>query len=531
MKRLVIGYSFLIDPQFRVMLEEAERCIEVGEEVVFAHCNGAAKYCMANWAGDRFRCAKCRILNFLFLRRFQKRARILRFPHKTEHRRQFEFESAEDIKKITYRGVNIGYGAFSTWSLFTRDLFEEITPEKRNRMIFLLNQACVYADCAHAILETECPDCVSVYNARLLETRPFFDVARARGVLVRINEVVLDDSIPGKKEFKLFYFEGAFPQDIEKNTELLDDLWNRTECTIEQKKAKAEDFFHKRRSGLPTTDTFNPGAATTYLKNQVAGALPSGFDSKKENIAIFNSSEDEYVSIDAKFESYALYKRQYDGICAVLDAVKDNDCYHVYLRIHPNLARVNQPYHTKLYDLPQVYPNLTVIGAMDKCSSYDLMEACSKIVVFGSTMGAEATYWGKPVIQLGSALYSLLDVAYKPKSFAELQNLLTSPLSPKSRSDAIKYGYYLCGRIELATSARHIDMGLFNDGEFTNIPTWPKIFGSALITQRLRRPKRSFSFNRLIAPFLPLLKFVFPKCVYGKLRNVYHYIRGDRYKI
>ena len=529
MKRLVIGYSSLIDPQFRVMLEEAERCIEVGEDVLFAYCNGVAKCCMGNGTAAKARCTKCRLLNFWFLRRFQKRARVLRFPHGTEHTERFEYKSADEIKSITYKGVNIGYGAFSTWSLFTRDLLEEITPQKRIRMDFLLNQACIYADCAHMIMDSEHPDSVSVYNARLLETRAFFDVARARGVPVRINEVVLDDSIAGKKEFKLFYFDNAFPQDVNKNKELLDELWSSQGSSIEQKKAKAEDFFHKRRGGLPTTDTFNPGAATTYLKHQVAGALPSGFDSKKKNIAIFNSSEDEYISIDAEFESYALYKRQYDGIRAVLDAVRDAVEYHVYLRIHPNLAQVNQPYHTKLYALPKEYPNLTVVGATDKCSSYALMEACCKIVVFGSTIGAEATYWGKPVIQLGSSLYSLLDVAYRPRSFVELQALLKEPLSPKPQSNAIKYGYYLCGRIELATPAKHIDMGLCDDGEFKSIPTWPKILGSAARTQRLRWPKRMerpLTFNRILAPLLPPLKFILPKYVYDRFRRFYHSVRG-----
>ena len=531
-KRIVIGYNSISDPHFRVMLEEAETAIASGEEVVYAYCDGVAKICACNRFGSSFQCAKCRFLNHHFLRRLKGRARVVGLSSSTPRKTTFDYRTMEDVKRITYKGVNVGYGAFSLYSFFSRDLLDEMTDEKRHDINQLLGQACLYADCAWNLFETEKPDAISVYNGRFPETRPFLELAKGKGIPVRVNEVVLDDTDARRKEYKIFYFHDSLPQGVAENRKLIASLWGLDRIPQRQKSARAEEFYTDRRGGKPTTDTFNPVSATTFLKHQVAGSLPDDFDPAKRNLVIFNSSEDEYISIDPEFESYALYKRQYDGIRAVLDAAKTMSNAHVYLRIHPNLAKVRQPYHTSLYNLPKEYDFLTVIGATDKCSSYALMDIADKIIVFGSTIGAEATYWGKPVIQLGTSLYSLLDIAYRPKSFSELQSLLSSNLPPKSRDEAIQYGYYLCGRAELAKRAEHIDMGLIRWRDL-DIPTWPRLFGSAVAMHRFRSFKgvpRVSLLKPVLAAIVSVSKVLLPDKVYDSLRSRYRAVFQRRKK-
>ena len=49
----------------------------------------------------------------------------------------------------------------------------------------------------------------------------------------------------------------------------------------------------------------------------------------------------------------------------------------------------------------------------------------------------------KPVICIGPSLYEDLDIAYKPKDLEELKVLFeTKNLQPKSKNDAIKFGYF-----------------------------------------------------------------------------------------
>jgi hypothetical protein len=55
----------------------------------------------------------------------------------------------------------------------------------------------------------------------------------------------------------------------------------------------------------------------------------------------------------------------------------------------------------------------------------------------------EACYWGKPAILLAGSFYYYLDIAYKPSSKNELFSLIKDELRPKSKMEAIKYGYYL----------------------------------------------------------------------------------------
>ena len=70
------------------------------------------------------------------------------------------------------------------------------------------------------------------------------------------------------------------------------------------------------------------------------------------------------------------------------------------------------------------------------------MDKADKIIVFGSTMGAEAAYAGKVVINLVMASYSFLKICYNPKSIDEFKELLLSDnLKPLDNYNCLKYGY------------------------------------------------------------------------------------------
>ena len=86
--------------------------------------------------------------------------------------------------------------------------------------------------------------------------------------------------------------------------------------------------------------------------------------------------------------------------------------------------------------------NFTLIPSDSKISTYALIDNCEKVLTFGSTAGIEATFWGKPSIMAGASMYLHLDAVYRPKTHEELLQMLTAQLKPKSKEDAIKYGYY-----------------------------------------------------------------------------------------
>jgi len=70
------------------------------------------------------------------------------------------------------------------------------------------------------------------------------------------------------------------------------------------------------------------------------------------------------------------------------------------------------------------------------------MQACEKVVTFGSTMGIESVFWGKPSILAGRSLYEGLGGCYVPKTHKELVDLINRRLEPKEKVGSLKYAYW-----------------------------------------------------------------------------------------
>lgn len=74
------------------------------------------------------------------------------------------------------------------------------------------------------------------------------------------------------------------------------------------------------------------------------------------------------------------------------------------------------------------------------------MNAADKVISFGSTMGVEANYWGKPSILLSASEYYNLGVCYLPSSIEELCEMIKADLQPLAKEGALKYAFYLLDR-------------------------------------------------------------------------------------
>ena len=185
-----------------------------------------------------------------------------------------------------------------------------------------------------------------------------------------------------------------------------------------------------------------------FTKNQVKGKLPTSFDAEKINVVIFNSSEDEMKTFDDWKNS--LYNNQNEAIESICKLFLKYPEVHFYLRIHPNLKGVKNLQMKEIESM--TFPNLEVIAADDDISTYGLMDACDKVITFGSSTGPEATHRGKPSILLGKTFYDNLDCTYNIDDYNELTGLLLDKnLKPKPAINARKYGYYLANHGEYHT--------------------------------------------------------------------------------
>lgn len=166
-------------------------------------------------------------------------------------------------------------------------------------------------------------------------------------------------------------------------------------------------FFLQRRSG-GETDT------QSYVTNQRSGLLD--FDSNLPIIAIFTSSPDEFRFLGPQWfnpcsqDPTRFIERLYVSVV---------NKYQLVVRMHPNQAGDRTGESVMMERRLSKLPGLILIGPSDPHSTYELLEKSDHVLTFGSTVGLEATFWGKPSILAGRAIWEDLDIARQTHSLEE----------------------------------------------------------------------------------------------------------------
>jgi hypothetical protein len=425
---------------FGVVMDDIKERYEQ-DDIYFVSCKGALLPCWSNKFSDPLKCQICRFnQRSAFQSDFKKVKQLYidDYCTKEEVEREFltfgmgDYQSLDDIRGLVYKGINIGYGALSTYISSTRNRDALIDDDFRNYFNGLLKTQVFIKIAIDRIIEEVKPEAISIFNGRIHDTRPVFQTAVQKGIRLRGVETV----VKGEFDYQRRIFENALPHDIGFQTQSIEKAWEESGFSLEEKRNIGKRFFENRRNNILARDR------KVYTLDQKKGVLPENWDDSKRNIVIFNSSEDEFAAIGKEWDELALFKDQEIGIQFILSQIKD-PTIHFYLRIHPNLKEVEYGYHKRLYDLDKQFSNVTIIGANSSVSTYTLMDHAEKVVVFGSSTGVEAAYSQKPVVLLGGSFYYHLDVAYTPKSKQEAINLIQSELKPKGDLGAIKFGFYL----------------------------------------------------------------------------------------
>ena len=473
MKILYYSTCSFAAPHIGVIIDDILSNKECNNEIFWSYCHCALSSCFKNLTGQKCLCDFCHKMYKSFYAKYGKDITLLPinrkdFKHK-EH--VWNLESVSIIKSIVYRDVCVGNSILSLYFSLTRDL-DLKNYEKFVRFAEpLINEICDFVDYAYDLFERIKPDEVVIYNGRLYENRLFYDIANTLGIRFKALEVVGGNLEPYKK----VSYDGGLPHSISLNTRKIEELWNNSSINEDIKTEIATSFFNRRRGGELVADV------AVYISAQKQGTLPKNFDYSKRNIAIFNSSQDEMAAIGDEWDEGSLFLSQYDAIEYMLQSAPD---LHYNLRIHPNLKGVSHQAHLKLYELSK-YDNITIIPPESEVSTYALMDACEKVVTFGSTMGVEATFWGKPSILLGRSLYENLDVCYKLSDKEQLVSLLNNPhLPPKDKVGAMKYSYFLLDR-EYGVDETNIDINVKDKKIrwYFQFTSYFKLFGSKYLYQ------------------------------------------------
>lgn len=401
-------------------------------DVTVLVCDGSVKKCCGNTFGNKLLCFECRrrtasVLSKISNIRIIKQKEVLK--KKSDHK-SYYYHSLKDLNKVVYRDFEIGYGVSSYYISLTRNLNPRITPKLKRILDDWLEISMTHADIADSMISSEY-DCVYVINGRLFDSKPYQEIAFARGKHVILGESCT--TIDGRIVRMLF--DNVRVHSVAGNSDNIRHFWDSSVLSIEERRSIASSFYEKRANAIKTNDK-------VYISGQKQGVLPDDWDASKINIAIFNSSEDEFAAIGGEFEKNNLFGSQLEGIKFLLENIKDNSI-HFYLRIHPNLMNIHYKYHTDLYKLPKQYSNVTVIPGDSPVSSYSLMKSCDRLITFGSTMGVEAAYAGKEAMVMRPCFYYYLDVNYVPKTKEDVLDFVSGKVGyTPSLEDALKYSYY-----------------------------------------------------------------------------------------
>ena len=462
-------------PHFATDLEIAAKHINKGDEVHIIQCSGDLPSCEPNPNHYKLSCYFCKS-------RRDKGLNIINLPKQNRHELELhsftkdrhlpDFTSMQELKSFEIDNIDFGMAVASTLISMVREPSPNIDHYTTFIRKNLSMSIAVYNAIKHHLNQIR-PDIFYLFNGRFAATRPALRAAQNLG----INTFVHDRA--GVLQ-RYMLTENTYPHDIEYQQQQIEITWNDKQPHNE-KEAIANQWFEDRVGGKSQ-------GWHSYTKSQKKGNLPEGFDPSKRNIAIYISSQDEFEAIQGW--KNPIYNNQNDAIRSITHSDIDSDLAF-YIRIHPNLKGLN---NTQTQELQQLHaPNLTIIPADATIDSYELMNACEKIIVFGSTMGIESVYWGKPSILIGRSLYENLGGCYNPKNHDEVVNLINKHLEPLPKRGALKFGYWqsVYGLPFEYYSPESVRSGKFM-GVYLGNPMYDKLKDKVLAMDRISPPLINF---------------------------------------
>jgi len=420
-KVLITNYFAIGSPEHEVMAAIARREAAVGADVRYYSCDGALLACETDPWGNKILCINCRKRVDWASNTIGIKQTII--PIRVSKDYSVDLSRLQSLKNYHYRGINIGVGCASTYITVTRDQDLNINALTASLISKQLVSAQMIVDAFSEIVERERPDVVYLFNGRGFINRAIVGVCNKYSVLFVTVEVSANHE-------RVLEYPASLPHSIEANTRKMRDLWMAADA--DEKLKTSISFYERKRLGYITNDR-------SYVASQKKGLLPD-FKYGKKIIAIFNSSDDEIKSIGSEW-SFSESFNQYDIVAELLSKTSEQDLFFI-VRMHPNLEKVRAPW-VKKWNRIKNFSNCYFIDADSPISSYEVLDAADKVLVFGSTMGAEAVAAGKVVILYGNSFYERLDICYHVKSTAHLINLCTQSLKPKSPEPALMYAYFL----------------------------------------------------------------------------------------
>lgn len=453
MQILIVGPYSRWTPHVETDMELAENHLLAGDEVTLMSCEADMAICDQNPTQSMRTCVRCVGRRNAGLRALSGHVGTVRFRTLLTDEDEAElatvrtdFGSMQELRAYHFGAFDAGFAAQSSLIWIHRDSDLELS-EVADQVADFLRASCAMHLAVKRYLATRRPDRVYVFNGRMAPMRAALRACQQAGVECVIHERGCDPQ-------KYALHVNAMPHEIAYTERRIRAAWAAATPSHAEKVQIATDWYERRADGAAT-------GWLSFTQAQQKSRLPDDWDATRRNVAIFTTSEFEFAAISDEW-SNPIFPDNTRGLCELMEAVAGRDGVHVYLRMHPNLAGLDNSSTRALRAFRR--PGATILEPESKVCSYTLMLAAEKTVVTGSTVGVEAAFRGRPAILAGRCYYRGLGSTYVPESFADLVELvLARDLPPLGIEGALMYGYYLA---TFGIAFQHFESNGHFDGKF-----------------------------------------------------------------
>ena len=418
-------------PIFEIELDLVMQELSSNRSVTIMICNGKKNYCIANPRMNKIKCSFCksRLKNGLnIIKKKFKKEKIEYIEEKFSHFKSNYKFSNKSLKNFKLKKIDFGSAVLGT--IITQYKNKNIDIKKYNFLAnVLLDESIKTLQNFKKIIKNNYSK-ILIFNGRHYNYRPILRYCQQK----KINAFSYDYPYHTHNGYLIRKLD--FTQNLEKRSIFLKKKINK----LDFNKIKNEGirFLNNRINKKPT------GSFPVFNIHQKE-ILPKNFDSNKINIAIFNVTDFESITISENNKLY-LFNNQIQATEFILSKFRNKNI-QFYLRYHPN-AYQEKIDIIKYKLLEKKFTNFLLISPFSKISSHYLIKNSNFVISFGSTVGLEAVFLKKNLITLGPSSYMKFKIDTMPQSKKSLVKIIrkflrNNKFDKANFINAIKAGYAL----------------------------------------------------------------------------------------
>ena len=308
------------------------------------------------------------------------------------------------------------------------------------------------------------------FNGRFFDSKPVIKAAQKTNISFILLEV--------KKSSHPLVFVDELIHSIEANTKRAIEYFS-LDPLLGHKRANI--FFSKKIFNEETGDP-------VYTRNQKRGLLPNYLDPKRRLVVVYPTTDDEYKFIGKEWDGIV----PEDQVAEIKSLCSGLEQHQVVVKMHPNQADMSKKLIARYLKIEKLHKNCHVELPQSKVDTYELMKMSDVVINFASTIGVEASYYGKKVVNIGDTNFSRIGVVNTVYSGAEAAALIVNNrVQVFEKTPAAIWGNYISGYSSgLASFGRNSRGRYLFRNRVTKISVFWRFFGlfpKVLIRSRKNR--------------------------------------------